>query len=105
MRTASRIFVAIGLAVAAVSCGDVVRQGRSSGYLVVDLLQGAQGNNAASMGSPLQSDVITNITTPDPCTTKTPCPTFFNDIGQVKLSLAFKDITSPNASAPSTNNA
>jgi hypothetical protein len=89
------------LIAAGVSCGDVVRQGRSPVMLVIDSLQAAQGNHAATFAGHLLSDVITNVTTGGTCTVAAPCPTFFNDEGQVILHSVPKDI----AIAPTSNNA
>jgi hypothetical protein len=86
-----------------VSCGDVVRQGKSSVFLVLDLLEGQRG--AATPEPPtttLLSDVLTYVRTPAPCTTTSPCPTIFNDLGIATLRLSAKDIT--NATGPTTNN-
>lgn len=100
----------IGLAVlvaATVSCGDVVRQGRAPVVLVIDSLQAARGTATSSgtMGGTLASDVLTNVTSPEPCTSKAPCPTVFADRGQVVLRLSLKDIGSgATPAAPSTNN-
>ena len=88
---------------ATVSCGDVVRQGRSSVFLVLDLLQAQKGG--ATVGTPttnLISDVITNVRTPAPCTAIAPCPTIFNDLGLATFTLSLKNITSP--SGPTSNN-
>ena len=96
----SAVLAVIGLSV---SCGDVVRQGKSPVYLVLDLLEGQRG--AATPEPPtttLLSDVITNVRTPAPCTTTTPCPTIFNDMGFATFRLSMKDIT--NATGPTTNN-
>ena len=41
---------------------------------------GARRRRRPSSGT-LLSDVVTNVTTPAPCTPTTPCPTIFNDIG------------------------
>ena len=89
-----------------VSCGDVVREGRSPVYLVIDSLEGAQGNHPGTFGSPLLSDVITNVTSPPPCTAAAPCPTVFNDIGQVRLRSSLKNLgeTPGQAFAPTANN-
>ena len=102
MQRARRLAGAAWLIAASVSCGDVVRDGRSPSFLVVDLLQAQRGGGEASFGSPLLSDVITNVTAPAPCSATSPCPTIFNDVGQVVLRLSPKDIDSPGA--PSSNN-
>ena len=98
--------IALGALVAStVSCGDVVRSGKSPSFLVIDLLQGQRGGATGSLGVPLLSDVLTIKTSPAPCTTDTPCPTYFNDTGQVVLRLVPKDIGNAAVSAaPSTNN-
>jgi hypothetical protein len=100
MRSTARFLLAASMVAASVSCGDVVRQGQSAVMLSVDTLGGAPGSKPGTFGSPLLSDVITNVTSPAPCTTASPCPTIFNDIGQVVLSLAAKDVTV----APTSNN-
>lgn len=86
----------------AASCGDVIRQGRSPVVLVVNSLQGAPsgGHGANQFGSQLQSDVVVLLTTPAPCTDVNPCVTVFNDLGQVALGMAAKNIDI----APSSNN-
>jgi hypothetical protein len=82
----TRLVVVAALSTATVSCGDVVRQGRAPVMLVIDQLQGSSGNTTPGpFGSPLVSDVLTNVTTPAPCTVQAPCPTVFNDVGQVVL--------------------
>jgi len=49
--------------------------------------------------------VITNLTSPDPCTTSSPCPTVFNDLGQVTMSLVLRDPGVPGlAASPSELN-
>jgi len=106
MRTCFRGFGLAAMIAATASCGDVVRQGSSPVYLVVDLLQGQRG--AATLGqasNPLISDVITNVTTPAPCTTAAPCPTVFGDAGLVTLRAPLKDIGGGSTTlAPTTNN-
>jgi hypothetical protein len=105
MRNASRLIGIAALVAASVSCGDVVRQGSSPVYLVIDLLQGLRG--AVQVGTPsatLASDVITNITTPLPCTTDAPCPTIFGDSGSAKLRAPLKDIGPTGALSPTSNN-
>lgn len=106
MRTSVTRFLAVAaVAIATTSCGDVVRSGRAPVFLVIDSLQGARGGPTSTMGSTVSSDVITNITTPAPCTTDNPCPTIFSDPGQVTLRLSPKDIGPAGSPAtPSTNN-
>lgn len=85
-----------------VSCGDVVRQGSSPVYLVIDQLTAAPGG-ASSGGKAtnvLQSDVITLATTPAPCSPTAPCPTVFADMGDVMLRALQKNVS---ATSPSTN--
>jgi hypothetical protein len=90
-------------ALAAASCGDVVRQGRAPMFLIIDDLAAAAGRpSGQQFGSMLYSDVITNVTTPEPCKPESPCPTVFSDVGRVTLRIAPKDVTS--ATAPTTNN-
>lgn len=94
-----RMVSAMALAVAAASCGDVVRGSHAPVFLVVGSLQASPGNVTQFSGT-LLSDVITNVTSPAPCTTAAPCPTIFNDVGQATLSVVMKDVTV----APTTNN-
>lgn len=102
----TRLFAGAALAAASVSCGDVVREGRSPVFLVIDSLQGIRGGSSA--GAPagfLLSDVITNVTSPAPCSATSPCPTIFNDSAQVILRAPLKNVGSPAApTAPTTNN-
>ena len=90
----------LAAAAASVSCGDVIRQGRSPVVLVVNSISAANGNKPTTFFAALDSDVINILTTPAPCSDSNPCPTVFNDPGQVSLSLVMKDI----AVAPTTNN-
>jgi hypothetical protein len=92
MRHLTRFHALVGLVAMTASCGDVVRNGRSPSYLVIDSLAGIRG--AASLGTPastLISDVITNVSTPPPCTQASPCPTIFGDSGQAVMHIALKD--------------
>lgn len=93
------------LAATTAGCGDVVRQGRAPVFLVIDQLTGQRGSSTpGEFSGTLQSDVVTNVTTPAPCSAERPCPTIFSDNGQVILRLALKDVTSQGlATAPSTN--
>ena len=104
----TRLLACAALVGTAVSCGDVVRTGRSPVMLVINSLAATPGggHGAGVFSSVLLSDVVVNVTAPPPCTTTSPCPTIFNDSGQLTLSLALKDIGTPGtALAPTTNNA
>jgi hypothetical protein len=105
MRNATRLIGIALLVAATASCGDVVRQGSSPVYLVIDSLQGIRG--AVSPGTPastLDSDVITNVTSPAPCTNDNPCPTTFGDSGLAALRAPLKDIGATASLSPTTNN-
>ncbi len=97
---------ALAVVVTSVSCGDVVRQGKSPVYLVINQLTGIRGGPEQGEGTmTLLSDVITNVTNPEPCTPETPCPTIFNDLGAATLRISSKDIGTVGSPAqPSTNN-
>ena len=60
-------------------------------YLVTDQLR-APGNRPGNLNGTLNSDVITNVTAPAPCTPTTPCPTIFNDVGVVTMHIDPKDL-------------
>ena len=103
MRNATRLIGLAALVAASVSCGDVVRQGSSPVFLVIDQLSGLRG--AVQQGTPsstLVSDVITNVTSPDPCSTATPCPTVFGDTGQALLRAPLKNLGA--TTSPTSNN-
>ena len=103
MRQISGVVAAAAVVLSSVSCGDVVRTGKSPMFLVIDLLQGQRGGGTnTQLGNPLQSDVLSFVTTPAPCSANSPCPTIFNDVGQVVLRIVPKDVSNP--TAPSTNN-
>lgn len=100
IRSINRLLLAVATVAATASCGDVIRQGQAPVVLVVNTMGASQGSKPGTFGNPLNSDVITNVTTPLPCSPTAPCPTIFNDIGQAVLSLVPKDATI----APSSNN-
>lgn len=83
---------------ASISCGDLVRQGRSPSFLVIDLLQAASGANPSQFGGTLQSDVVTN-TTQTIGGTQVQVPTVFEDLGQVQVRILLKDQGNPGATA------
>jgi hypothetical protein len=107
MRNLFRTLAAVALLGATTSCGDVVRNGRAPSYLVIDSLAGIRGAvSAATPASTLVSDVITNVTSPPPCTQTTPCPTIFGDSGQAVMHIALKDAgTATTPATPSAVNA
>lgn len=102
------VFLAtIGAALASASCGDVVRQGRAPVMLVINGIAASAGTGSTSgqFGGHLSSSVLTLVTTGGTCTTTSPCPTVFNDLGQAILSIEMKDIGTPgNPTTPSSNN-
>jgi hypothetical protein len=84
---------------ASVSCGNVVRSGRSPVYLVVDSVTGTSGATKDT-GIPLYSDVITNVTSPPPCSQTSPCATVFADTATASMRAELKDITSTTGPSP-----
>lgn len=87
----ARPALALAIAVGSVSCGDVVRQGRGSSYLIIDRLEGARGG--------AQSIVFTGVLRSDVQTGGG----VFEDNGRVAFRLAMKDVTNP--TGPTSNNA
>ena len=93
------------LIAASISCGDVVRTGRSPVFLTIDLLQAAQGNKPTQFSDALLSDVLTIVTSGGVCSVASPCQTIYDDFGQVALRTPLKDVTNPSSpNAPTTNN-
>lgn len=102
-RNTTRVFVLAAVVAASASCGNAVRDGSSPVYLVITRLEASRGGpQAGTLQGFLQSDVITNVTSPAPCTSQTPCPTIFDDPGTVTLSLAPRNINT--TTGPTTNN-
>jgi hypothetical protein len=102
-RNAARLLVLAAVVTASVSCGDVVRDGSSPVYLVIDSLAASRGG--PQVGTPsafLLSDVVTNVTSPDPCSTALPCPRVFGDPGIVTLRLTPRNINT--TTGPTANN-
>ena len=106
MRKPRRLIGLAALVAATISCGDVVRSGSSPVYLVIETMLGIRG--AVTPGTPsasLASDVITNVTSPPPCTPATPCPTIFSDSGTVTLRAPLRNLGGGVApTGPTTNN-
>jgi len=101
MAKAARLVGLAALVAASSSCGDAVRDSSSPVYLVIDSLAAVRGGpQAGTPSATLSSDVITNVTSPLPCTPQAPCPTIFGDTGRAILSIAPRNI----AVAPTSNN-
>jgi hypothetical protein len=105
MKWLKTIGLLAALTASSVSCGSVIRDGKSPVYLVIEELLGSRGATSpgAATGN-LVSDVITNVTSPPPCSSDTPCPTIFNDFGQVSLRLSPKNINPGGTLTPPTLN-
>jgi hypothetical protein len=85
------------LLLASVSCGDMVRQGTGSSYLIVNALEAKSGaDSSAEFSGVLRSDVVTMIED---------VSTIFDDPARVTFQLALKDPGPAGSPAtPSTNN-
>jgi hypothetical protein len=103
------VFRLAGLALVvagATSCGDVVRDGSSPVYLVIDSLAAVRGGSSnSSPTTNLLSDVLTNTITPPPCSSTSPCPSVFDDVATITLRAPLKDIGGgATPLVPTTNN-
>ncbi|HVQ16691.1 MAG TPA: hypothetical protein VMS40_23980 [Vicinamibacterales bacterium] len=93
------------LAALAASCGEFTREGRSPAIVIVRSLLVARGDTPDELSGNLLSDVRVLRTSPAPCSDAAPCPTIFNDVAEVQLSLILKDPGAPGIGAnPSTLN-
>src|SRR5262245_43295912 len=90
-RNVCRVFALAVAATFMVSCAETLGNDDSSSYLVVLSMQGASGARPATFGSVLGSDVLTIVTSGGTCSTTTPCPTIFNDLGQAVVKLTPKN--------------
>jgi len=106
MQSVNRFVLLIVSIASGISCGDVARQGRSPVYLVIERLEASRGGTTAGeFGGTLFSDVLTLVTTPEPCTTESPCAVTFGDSGRVTLRLVLKDLGTPTfPTVPTANN-
>jgi hypothetical protein len=76
---------AVALSAGMAGCGgDFVTDSRSPVRLVVNSLEVDDQNT-------LLSDVIRMVTQPAPCSATSPCPSVFNDMATVTLSIQFRD--------------
>ena len=85
---------ALAMSAAMAGCGgEFVRDSQSPVRLVISNLESDDQNT-------LTSDVIQMVTSPDPCTTTSPCPSVVNDMATVQLTLVLRDpgsVVSPNS--------
>jgi hypothetical protein len=88
---------AIAVTVVAVSgCGDLVRQGTGSSYLIVTGFEAASGATPQAFGGTLQSDVVTVVDGSG---------SIFNDVGRIRFTLGMKDAGSADSpTTPTANN-
>jgi hypothetical protein len=86
-----RMAVAMAALLLATACGDKVLQGKASSYLVIDKLTAASGAAPGTFDTVLQSDVLTKSGV-------------LEDLGQVTLHIAMKDVTVATGTEPSANN-
>jgi len=95
----------LALLAGSVSCGDVVRQGTSPVFVVVDSIQAASGAAPGEMGAFLLSDVQTLVDqTVGGETVRV--PVIYNDVAEVTLRLLAKDAGNGlNSLAPTPLNA
>ena len=99
-------FIAAALATITLSasCGDVVRQGQSPAYLMIDSILAASGARPAVFSNVLASDVVTLVERTIGGQT-VQVATVFEDPGQAEVRLQLKDIgTVTGATTPTANN-
>jgi hypothetical protein len=87
------VAVVLCTALGSASCGDMVRQGQASSYLIINALEAASGAEPTQFGGVLASDVVTVVDD---------VPTIFEDPGRVTFALAMKNVDSP--TGPTSNN-
>jgi hypothetical protein len=91
------------LAALAASCGEFTREGRSPAIVVVRSLLVARGDTPDELTGNLLSDVRVLKTSPAPCSDVSPCPTIFNDVAEVQMSLISKDPGAPGIGSNPSN--
>jgi hypothetical protein len=85
-------------------CGQQNTEGRSPSYLVIESLQAASGAKPTTYSGTLDSDVITLVST-TVGSQDVLAPTVYEDLGQVKLRMALKDVGSATSvTAPTATN-
>jgi hypothetical protein len=96
-----RLAAALGLTailLGSASCGDMVRQGKSPSFLVINTLSGASGAKPAEFSGTLASDVITMVKKTVGGVEQL-VPTVFEDLGRADMRIMLKDPGSPGAAA------
>jgi hypothetical protein len=109
LRIVRRLFTVVTLVAATTSCGGTSSSSQSSDYLTVVSLMGApggtsKGNTAGTPSSTLLSSVQVLLTSPLPCSTTSPCPTVFDDIGLAALEVTPKNTLLSGPTAATTPN-
>ena len=99
---ATLLILGVTCVVASAACGDLVRQGRSPSFLVIDLMSATSGASPGTFGQILESDVVT-LVTQTVGGAQIRVPTIFEDIGQVQVRILLKDQGSPGATATPSN--
>jgi hypothetical protein len=95
-RPTGRLAAVLALVALSASCGDVVRQGTGSSYIILNALEAASGAEPTQFSGTLQSDVLTVVDD---------VPTTFNDVGRARMTLAMKDPgTADTPTIPTANN-
>ena len=92
-----RLVPAVVLTIASASCGDMVRQGTASSYLIISVLEAASGADPGKFGTGLFSDVIT-------IDKDTHIASIWEDPGRVTFKLGLKDPGSTGTPASPTQN-
>ncbi len=101
-RAALLLSVTAGVA-GSISCTSAIRQGTGSSYLIIDRLQGVEGQSGES-GTVLRSDVVA-IVTETINGQEVRIPVVFADGGLVTFRLGLKNVGSPTSpTSPTTNN-
>jgi hypothetical protein len=59
--------------------------------VVIDSLTASAGGGTPTFATVLNSDVLTLLKSPAPCTPVAPCPTIFNDVGEAALRVTMKN--------------
>jgi hypothetical protein len=95
-----RVLTLAALLAATTSCGGAVRNGSGAVYVTVLSMKGLAKSTTGTPTDTLLSDVQVLVTSPPPCTPTSPCPTVFDDFGEMVLQLTPKNVLV----APTTNN-